>query len=149
MLPLYDTQTTVRSAPARALVDAIRRADALLVSSPGYHGTMSGMVKNALDYVEDLRTSERPYLDNVPVGCIAVASGWQASVSTLHSLRVVAHALRAWPTPLGVAVNGAGPGVFDSETGECLDVAIRGQLETVASQAFDFAALMCARRVHV
>ena len=41
---------------------AYRWADGLLVASPGYHGGISGMMKNALDYVEDLRADERVYL---------------------------------------------------------------------------------------
>ena len=36
---------------------------------------------------------------------VAVARGWQASVATLGTLRQVVHALRGWPTPLGLAIN--------------------------------------------
>jgi FMN reductase len=81
-------------------VDAIRRADGLIIASPGYHGGMSGLVKNAIDYLEELRDDERPYLDGRAVGCIACASGWQATSMTLTSMRSTVHALRGWPTPL-------------------------------------------------
>jgi len=103
-LPPYHTGAVL---PARATgyVAAVRRADAVVISSPGYHGTVSGLVKNALDYLEELREDERPYLDGRAVGLIAVARGWQAAVSTLSTLRQVAHALRGWPTPLGLAIN--------------------------------------------
>lgn len=137
MLPIYDTETTERDPLSRRFVDAVRRSDAVLIASPGYHGALSGMMKNALDYIEDLREDARPYLDGVPVGCIAVAYGWQATVSTLHSLRVTVHALRGWPSPLGATINASGP-VFD-ETGACIDDAARFQLETVARQVVDFA----------
>ena len=66
---------------------------------------MSGLVKNALDYLEELRGDQRPYLDGRAVGLVAVARGWQASVATLGTLRQVVHALRGWPTPLGLAIN--------------------------------------------
>ena len=36
------------------MVEAVRSADGLLIAAPGYHGTISGVVKNALDYLEDL-----------------------------------------------------------------------------------------------
>ena len=137
MLPIYDTETPDRDPLAIRFVEAVRRADAVVVASPGYHGALSGMMKNALDYIEDLRDDPRPYLDGVPVGCVAVAYGWQATVSTLHSLRVTVHALRGWPSPLGATVNASGK-VFD-ENGACVDDSARFQLETVARQVVDFA----------
>ena len=137
MLPIYDTETPHRDPLAVRFVEAVRAADAVVIASPGYHGALSGMMKNALDYIEDLREDPRPYLDGVPVGCVAVAYGWQATVSTLHSLRVTVHALRGWPSPLGATVNASGK-VFD-ETGECVDDSARFQLETVARQVVDFA----------
>jgi FMN reductase len=88
---------------------AIRRADAVVICSPGYHGGVSGLVKNAIDWVEELRDDERPYFDGRPVGLIVVADGWQATMTTLSSLRDIVHALRGWPTPLGVAINAADP----------------------------------------
>ncbi|MBO9713944.1 NAD(P)H-dependent oxidoreductase [Sphingomonas sp.] len=84
---------------------ALRSADAIIVGSPGYHGTLSGLVKTALDYVEQLAKDERPYFDGLPVGLVATAAGWQAAVSTLQALRTIVHALRGWPTPIGIAVN--------------------------------------------
>jgi len=70
-------------------------------------GSTFVVVKNALDHIEDLREDPRVYLDNTPWGCISCAYGWQAAVGTLGQLRVIGHALRAWPTPLGVATNSA------------------------------------------
>jgi FMN reductase len=142
MLPIYDTEVSVRTGEAAAFLAAVRRADALIVASPGYHGTISGLMKNALDYVEDTRLDTRPYLDGMPVGCIAVAHGWQATVTTLASVRTVVHALRGWPSPLGATVNAAA-GVFDAG-GELVDDTVRFQLETVGQQVAEFA---LARRV--
>ncbi|MHB1536526.1 MAG: NADPH-dependent FMN reductase, partial [Acidimicrobiales bacterium] len=53
-LPFYDPKDARRAPGATRLVEAFRRADGLVISSPGYHGAISGMIKNALDYVEDL-----------------------------------------------------------------------------------------------
>ena len=139
MLPIYDTETTERHPLAVRFVEAVRQADAVLIASPGYHGGMSGMMKNALDYVEDLRDDDRVYLDGVPVGCIAVAYGWQATASCLAGLRVTVHALRGWPSPMGVTINASLP-VFGS-AGECLDEGVAGQLRTVAHQVVDFVRL--------
>jgi FMN reductase len=140
MFPIYDTETVDRDSSAQRFVAAVRAADAFIVASPGYHGSMSGMIKNALDYIEDTRSDERVYLDGMPVGCVAVAYGWQATVSALHSLRVSVHALRGWPSPLGATVNASSGHIFDA-TGECNDPAVLSQLQTVAAQVLEFAAL--------
>lgn len=136
-LPMYNPQDADRAPEAAALLDAVRAADGLLIASPGYHGAVSGLVKNALDYFEDLRTDERPYLEGRAVGCIATAAGWQAAVTTLGNVRTVVHALRGWPTPLGVAVNTTG-GVFDRD-GACTDERVAAQLELVGQQVTGFA----------
>jgi FMN reductase len=136
-LPMYAPHNLDRTPKAAELVGALRDADAVIVASPGYHGAVSGLVKNALDYIEDLREDPRVYLDNTPWGCITCAYGWQAAVGTLGQLRVIGHALRAWPTPLGVPINSA-DSVWDS-SGELIDATVRGQLEMLASQVLSFA----------
>lgn len=137
LLPIYDVQSGERTDGARALVDAVRAADGLLIASPGYHGGMSGMVKNALDYVEDLAQDEPPYLDGRAVGCISVAHGWQATVGTLAQIRQTAHALRGWPTPLGGTINSQVTRFDENATPN--DPAVAEQLATIGSQVVEFA----------
>lgn len=105
--PIYSPGVTEADARVERYLEAIRRADGIVLCSPGYHGGVSGLVKNAIDWVEELRTDDRPYFDGRPVGLIVVADGWQATATTLTSLRSIVHALRGWPTPLGVTVNAA------------------------------------------
>ena len=140
-LPMYAPHELERTPRALELVKTLRDADAVVVGSPGYHGAISGLVKNALDYIEDLRDDPRVYLDNTPWGCISCAYGWQAAVGTLTQLRSIGHALRAWPTPLGVAINSADP-VWDP-AGELADTdqgrAVASQLDLLASQVLAFA----------
>ncbi len=111
-------------------LEALRSADAVIVGSPGYHGTLSGLVKTALDYVEQLRSDERVYLDGLPVGLIATAAGWQAAVSTLQALRTITHSLRGWPTPMGLAINTA-------EANDAVD-GCQVQMQAMIGQIFDF-----------
>ena len=134
-LPPYHTGAVLPEV-ATGYVEAVRRADAVVISSPGYHGTVSGLVKNALDYLEELRTDSRPYLDGRAVGLIAVARGWQASVSTLGTLRQIAHALRGWPTPLGLAVNSS---VTHFDEDGTSDDAAAASVRIQAEQVVDFA----------
>lgn len=139
-LPFYTPESSRRTLKATRLVDALRTADALVVATPGYHGSMSGLVKNALDYAEDLRDDPRPYLDGVPVGCIVCASGPQATVTTLVALRSVVHALRGWPTPLGVTLDSSEP--LWNERGELVDPNARLRLTTLARQLVGFVAAL-------
>jgi len=137
-LPMYGrVGSTSRGARARALVEALAEADGVIVASPAYHGTVSGLVKNALDHAEDLRHADRPYLEGRAVGCIAVAGGAQAGATTLAALRSVAHALRGWPTPLGIAVD-TSDRVFDA-SGALDDAVVLGRLDLLADQVVGFA----------
>jgi FMN reductase len=135
-LPMYTVDRSQRSSAAIALVDALAQADGVIIATPGYHGGISGLVKNALDYIEDLRDHERPYLDGRAVGCIVCAYGWQATTTTLVSLRSTVHALRGWPTPLGVAINSAQT-VFD-EGGRVDNEQCAQQLRALSHQVLDF-----------
>jgi FMN reductase len=136
-LPHYAPDSPDRSAEQRELVEMIRKADGLIVASPGYHAGVSGLVKNALDLLDDLRDDERCYLDGRAVGCIVTAAGWQASASTLAALRSIVHALRGWPTPFGATLNTTEK-IFDA-VGECKDEKVATQLAMVAGQVVEFA----------
>jgi FMN reductase len=138
-LPFYAPESPERTDGARAFVDELRRADGVIVGSSAYHGSVSGLVKNALDYTEDLREDARVYLSGMPVGCVATGAGWQGIVNTLSALRAIAHSLRGWPTPLGAAINTAEP-AFGPD-GEPLHEYMRFQLTTLAEEVVGFARL--------
>jgi FMN reductase len=143
-LPMYAPEKPDRSPNARNLVDLFRRSHGVIIASPGYHGSISGLVKNALDYVEDMREDKDVYFDGRSIGCIACAYGWQATGSTLAALRSIVHALRGWPTPIGVAINSSQK-VFDAD-GNCLDAVIGKQLELMVNQVVDFARMRALSR---
>jgi len=130
-LPHYRSSTH-SVADGAELVEAVRQADGVVIAAPGYHGTISGLVKNALDYLEELAQDQRPYLDGRAVGLLATAYGDQATMSTMQTLRSIVHALRGWPTPMGATIR-TYHGLF-SPDGECLDDRVRLQLELVARQ---------------
>src|SRR3984957_19539996 len=136
-LPMYAPEKAERSEAASELVSLLRRSHGVILASPGYHGSISGLVKNALDYVEDMRGDTAAYVDGRAVGCVACAYGWQATGSTLAALRSIVHALRGWPTPVGVA-NNSSLRVFDTD-GHCVDPTIANQLELMAQQVVTFA----------
>ncbi|WP_380930541.1 NADPH-dependent FMN reductase [Sphingomonas arantia] len=139
-LPLY-TPGAERLPGELALVDAIRCASGVVIASPGYHGSVSGLVKNAIDLLEETARDERVYLADLSVGVIATAYGWQAAGSTVAALRAIVHALRGWPTPYAAAINSA-ECRFDADGG-CSDPVVSGQLALVGRQV-----AMAAMRDH-
>lgn len=132
-LPHYDPYAAERTPAEMELVEAVRSADGIIISSPGYHGGVSGLVKNAIDLLEELRSDERPYFDGRPVGLIVSAAGWQAGGVTLAALRGIVHAMRGWPTPMGIAINSIEQKPFD-ENGKVIDEQVAGQLDALARQ---------------
>jgi FMN reductase len=131
--PAYAPERGSLGSQTSRLLDLVRRADGVIVASPGFHGGPSGLIKNALDHLEELREDDRPYLDGRAVGCIVCAAGWQATATTLASLRSTVHALRGWPTPLGVTINSTPTGSVDPIT------AAAPQLGLLAEQVVAFA----------
>jgi FMN reductase len=143
----YDPASPRRGDAAAALVAALRRADGVIVATPSYHGSLSGLVKNALDYTEDLREDARTYLDGRAVGILVVAEGAQAMGSTLMALRSIVHALRGWPTPYAATIDSkARP--FGAD-GQSPADSVAEAVDTVATQVVEFArmrALLAAAR---
>jgi FMN reductase len=147
-LPLYLPGRSIRSPEEQELIDGVRLCQGVIVGTPGYHGSLSGSIKNALDLLEDTADDSCPYLDGRAFGCVVTSYGWQSCGTTLVSLRLIAHALRAWPTPFGAALN-ASASLFQAD-GTCIDAEISKQLSMVASQVVEFArwreAWLCASR---
>ena len=137
LLPMYQAEPKAGDNAGARLIASLRRADGVIVASPVYHGGISGLLKNAIDYTEEMRNDARVYLDRRAVGAIASGFGSQGPAVVLGQLRDITHALRGWPVPLGVAINSA---IVRFQDGTCSDDAIAGQIKTMARQVVFFAA---------
>lgn len=73
-------------------------ADAILVGSPEYHGSLTGSLKNALDLLGP------EYLRGKMVGLVATARGEAGAMNTLNHLRHVCRWMEAWVLPNQVSV---------------------------------------------
>jgi FMN reductase len=135
-LPHFNPGPAGPSPEQAELVDAVRAADGIILATPGYHGSLSGLVKNALDTLELTNRDERPYFHGLPVGVIVTAAGPQAGGATLMAVRAIIHAMRGWPTPFGAALNASN--LFDDK-GECREAKDAAQLALVAEQVMEFA----------
>ncbi|MFM8939144.1 MAG: NADPH-dependent FMN reductase [Phenylobacterium sp.] len=136
-LPIYDPRPGGPTARQAELAELVRTADGLIIATPGYHGSLSGVMKNALDTLELLRDDARPYFSDRAVGVIVTAAGSQAAGTTLTAVRSIIHAMRGWPTPFGAAlsVNSASFG----PDGRPLEQRDAWQLERVAAPGVQLA----------
>ncbi len=87
-LPLYDgdvEETQGIPASVQILADQIAAADAVVISTPEYNQALSGVLKNALDWVS--RTEGNPWKDK-PVAIISAAAGRAGGARATYSLRL-------------------------------------------------------------
>jgi FMN reductase len=108
-LPMYEPRKPLKGygEGAQRLVEAMRGADALLISTAAYHGTLAGVTKNALDYAQFLGKDEPAYFDVKVVGLISTAGGEQAASNANAAMVHAVHALRGLVAPLMVGITRA------------------------------------------
>lgn len=74
-LPLYDGDLEEAEGiplPVQALADQVRRADAIVISSPEYNKGIPGVLKNALDWISRV---EGAVLNKKPTVVVSAAAG--------------------------------------------------------------------------
>lgn len=87
------------------LLNATREAHGLILASPTYHNTISGALKNALDYMELLKDDNPPRLEGKVVGLLTVQGGVSGTGNnTITTMLLAARALRAWVAPTMVSI---------------------------------------------
>ncbi len=138
-LPFYEPSWPLEAYPdsVRLMVEAVRGANVVLLSTPGYHGTLAGVTKNALDFLEFLRHDDPPYLHNKLVGLIATAGGELAAVNAINALAHVATSLRGLVLPLHVPIPRAGQAI--NADGQIIDGRVAQRLEALGTLAVDLA----------
>lgn len=114
-LPLFDADLEAEGMPpaVRALIDAVRAADAVLISSPEYNKNLSGVLKNALDWISREKIDGVTALAGKPVAILSSAAGRAGGERAQFSLR---HCL----TPFNPRVL-QGPEVFVANASKAFD----------------------------
>jgi len=125
------------------LVGELRGADAVLISTAAYHGTLAGVTKNALDFAQFLSGGEHPYLDGKVVGLISTAGGEQAGANAAGAMVHVVHALRGVVAPLVVSIPKAWQRADGS--GNVTDEVYGGRLDALGELVVDLAGGLAAR----
>lgn len=129
-LPLYTPERGIPEAVHR-LVDATADAAAMIWSTPAYQGSVSGALKNALDWMILLADHEPPYLTNKPIGLVATAGGVQG-LQAINAMEFSVRALRGWAVPLVLPIAQSWQ-VFDQE-GRLTDETTADQLRALGAE---------------
>ncbi len=93
-IPLYDGDLESNSGlpeEVNHLVQQIAEADAVLISTPEYNGAITGVLKNALDWIS--RHSEKPMVGK-PTALMSAAAGRAGGVRAQTMLRTCLVAFR-------------------------------------------------------
>lgn len=108
------------------LREIIKQSHGVVLGTPEYHSSISGVLKNFLDF---MRFEE---FEGKMVGLVGVSGGNLGATNALNSLRTIGRCLHAWVLPQQVSV----PQVhkqFDKQ-GQFLDEAIEKRLFEIGGQ---------------
>jgi FMN reductase len=107
---------------------AVQAADALILATPEYHGSVSGVLKNALDLMSFDQLSGKV------TGLISVLGG-QPNSNALNDLRVILRWVHAWVIPEQVAIGQAWKAF--AEDGKILDEKLAQRFDQFAQSLVD------------
>lgn len=91
-LPLYNPKEGEEELNLAAYKKMMEEADGLLIINPEYHGSISGALKNALDYLESSKMVGK-------VAALVSMLGGEAGGFSLEHLTTVARKLHLWVSP--------------------------------------------------
>ena len=107
----------------KRLQQTVKQADGLILATPEYHGSVSGVLKNALD----LMSFEQ--LDGKVTGLISVLGG-QPNSNALNDLRIIMRWVHGWVIPEQIAIGQAWK-AFNPE-GKLLDEKLSQRFDSFA-----------------
>lgn len=135
-LPLFngsdgiDGYSSKEQVAITSLLDAVDEAHGIILGSPTYHNTISGSLKNALDFLEILREHGPSRFTGKIVGLTTVQGGVSGTGNnTLTTMLLATRAMGAWVPPTMVSIPG-GSGMFQ-EDGHHADSIIELRLRTL------------------
>jgi NAD(P)H-dependent FMN reductase len=118
VLPLYNPSASA-SKEVEHTAEAVAWADAFILTSPDYHGSMSGALKNFLDhFYEEFAGKLFGY----------IVASHEKGLTVMEQMRTVVRQCYGWSLPYGVSING--PQDFTSR--ELLNPRLSSRLQMMA-----------------
>ncbi len=110
------------------LKESVKQADGLILSTPEYHGSISGVLKNALDLMGFEELSGKVS------GLISVLGG-QSNSNALNDLRVIMRWVHGWVIPEQIAIGQAWKAF--GKDGKLLDEVLSKRFDQFAQSLVD------------
>ncbi|RBL91280.1 NADPH-dependent FMN reductase [Chitinophaga flava] len=138
-IPFFSMSEAAKKPEAvTAMCNAFCKADLQIWMTPLYHGSMTGAMKNCLDWLELTSKHQRPYLTGKVVALLSWADGTQA-MQGINAMDAVAKALRAWVLPYSLPI--LKDNLYDPQTSG-FTAFYKNKLDMMVS-------LLCAAKSHV
>ncbi|WP_423454723.1 NADPH-dependent FMN reductase [Ottowia sp. VDI28] len=139
-IPLYceDLEKTCWPDAVLTLAQRIREADGILIASPEYNFSISGVLKNTLDWLS--RLPRQPFA-NKPVAVLSATQGAFGGARHQYELRKILGALDARTLPRPEVLIGHCHTKFDAD-GQLSDDQTRSTLEAWLAAVSDWVALL-------
>jgi len=133
-IPLFneDIEQQGPVAAVEAFKDKIRSADGLLVASPDYNGSISGVLKNALDWASRTAPEATPAFANTTVALLATSPGGLGGIRALPHVRQIFVGMGALVLTPQLALGGAYQ-AFDAQ-GDLADEGMAAQLTNLTQE---------------
>lgn len=102
-IPLFDTSLSRIPNSVKIMNNLFLEADVHFWLSPLYHGSVPGVMKNCLDWLEISARNSPAYLTDKNIGLVCWADGVQA-LQGINAMDAIAKSLRAWTLPFSVPI---------------------------------------------
>ncbi|PJN51625.1 hypothetical protein PAEVO_47170 [Paenibacillus sp. GM2FR] len=132
-LPLYSPDNEELNPNVQYVLEMVKSADGLILATPEYHGSISGVLKNALDYMNASHVSGKPVLS-------VSSAGGPVGVSSLTHLQSIIRNLHGVNSPEWISI-GAGSHGFDPD-GVPLDAGMRERVEGAVEKFLDLTRML-------
>lgn len=117
----------------------VAEAQGIILGTPNYHASFSGVLKNALDLMGF------DEFEGKMVGLVGVSGGSRGAADALNSLRAIGRALHAWVAPQQVSIPEAWK-YFDS-AGNLKNAVFEEMIKDVGRQVARFAYLHSSQKM--
>jgi FMN reductase len=118
-LPLYDPNEGQSNTELQKAEEDVTWADAFILATPDYHGSMSGTMKNFLDYFwSEFAGKTFGY----------ICASHEKGLTVMDQMRTAVKQCYGWSLPYGVSVNGED----DLENGMIANQRLKSRLEMLA-----------------
>ena len=129
-LPMYTTEFNEKLGGIKHVVELVNWADAIILATPDYHGSMAGSLKNFLDYFwAEFAGKTFGYL----------CSSHEKGLTVMDQMRTAIRQCYGWSLPYGISINSSQD--FNKDR-EITNEQLLGRLESFARDLVVYGSLI-------